>query len=226
MKKYFMLISLMGIVLCSCNNENVYSCDDTIDEWVQDNLSEIRVMSRTAWTTLEEDIKAPVYRAFTNQQRVDFWIEKLTDVLSLDWNEAEKEHIASVIDFVNQHPNYLDGYDYLADDDKNTVDLFFYEWEEKAKGEFNWSKELIYGIIVSGNTLLDKTGTLLTTINQTGSRATVLSTTESTCNCNLSDDWCGTSTCDNVTCEEKGGGVFIYCGILGMRKCNGRCGGI
>lgn len=225
-KKFFMLISLVGITLCSCNNENIYSCNDAIDEWVRDNLSEIRVMSRAAWTTLDEEVKAPVYRAFTNQQRVDFWTKKLEKTLSLDWNEAEKEHIASVIDFIKEHPQYLDGYDYLSDNDKNTIDLFSYKWIEKAYEEFNWSKELVYGIIISGNTLLDKQGTLLTTVNQTGSRATVLSTSESNCNCNLTDDWCNTSTCEDVACTENGGGVFIYCGFLGMRTCNGRCGGI
>lgn len=223
MKKFFMLISLVGITLCSCNNENIYSCDDAIDEWVHDNLSEIRVMSRGTWTTLEEEVKAPVYRAFTNQQRVDFWAKKLEEVLSLDWNEAEKEHIVSAYNFIKINPHFLDGYNILSDEEKNKFDLFFYEWIEKGKTELHWGMELMYGIVASGNRLIDKQGTLLITVNQTGSRATVLSTSESKCNCSKSSDWCTPSNvyCENAVCQIVGG-----CGTFWVSDCNGRCGGI
>lgn len=223
MKKFFMLISLVGITLCSCNNENIYSCNDAIDEWVHDNLSEIRVMSRAAWTTLDEEVKAPVYRAFTNQQRVDFWAKKLEELLLLDWNEVEKEHIVSAYSFIKTNPHFLDGYNILSDEEKNKFDLFFYKWIEKGKAELHWSMELMYGIIASGNRLIDKRGTLLTTVNQTGSRAAVLSTSESECNCSKSSDWCTPSNvfCDDAVCDIVGG-----CGTFWSSDCDGRCGGI
>lgn len=213
----------MGIVLCSCNNENLYSCDDTIDEWVHENLAEIRDMSRATWTTLDEDIKTPVYRAFTNKQRVDFWAKKLEEVLSLDWNEAEKEHIVSAYNFIKINPHFLDGYNILSDEEKNKFDLFFYEWIEKGKTDLHWSMELMYGIVASGNRLIDKQGTLFATVNQTGSRAIVLSTSESKCNCSVSSDWCTPSNvdCEYADCEIVGG-----CGTFWVSDCDGRCGGI
>ena len=72
MKQIFALILFMSLGLSSCDNEVVYSCDKTINAWIHENLSDIRTMSRSEWNSLEEDIKIPVYRAFTTQQREFF----------------------------------------------------------------------------------------------------------------------------------------------------------
>ena len=225
-KKIFFIICT-SLFLLSCNNEVIYSCNETIDEWIHENLPDIQSMSRSEWNNLEEELKLPVYRAFTIQQRIDFWNEKVTETLSLDWTNAEREHINLVLHFVNQYPHCLNGYDLLSDKEKNNFDLFFYKWTEKATNELNWSKELIYALVVSTNKLLDTKGTLLTSVNPKG-RSAVLTTTESQCNCNIKDNWCLNSSCDETPCEKdkEKGMLFLGCGFLGAKECNGRCGGI
>ena len=212
----------ISICLCSCDKETTYSCDESIDNWVHENLSEIRLMSRSEWNNLEEGLKIPVYRAFTLQQRVDFWNEKLTNVLALNWSEKEREHIGLLNKFINEHRSFLNGYDIMSDDEKNIFDLFFYGWMDKAKINFKWSDKLIYAILASGNTLIDTNGTLL--VNQSSSRSSLLSSSESTCNCSQSSDWCTPIgwDCENAPCDK----TSLGCGTILVYDCDGRCGGV
>lgn len=216
-KLYVFAIALSFFSSCS-NEEKVYSCNESINEWVCENLSDIRTMSRTEWSKSDEKLKIPIYRAFTHQQRLDFWLGKFQEVLSLDWSDAEKKHISKLIKELESHPNFVDGYNGLSDQEKNEFDLFFYEWFEISKNEFKWSDRQLYAIVASGNTLLDTKGTLLVSKN----KEATLSYAESNCNCSTSSDWCSTSMCEDVSCED----TFLGCGTIFAYDCDGRCGGI
>lgn len=209
--------------LCSCSQEIVYSCDEAVDEWVHENISEIRIMARAEWNNLKEDLKIPVYRAFTLQQRVNFWNERLADILSLEWSDEEIGHIDSLVNFINEHRHFLNGYSFMSDDEKNIFDLFFYQWMDKARTNFKWSDKLLYAILASGNTLLDTDGTL--SVNQTGGKGTFRSEdAKSQCNCSKSSDWCTPSSwdCEDSPCED----TFLGCGTMLVYDCTGRCGGV
>ena len=221
---YYQLLTLVVFTCflsCSQSEDPTYSCNKAENEWVKRHLSEIRTMSRAEWNYVDEGLKIPVYRAFTHQQRLDFWVSKFTDVLSLDWSDAEKQHISSLLETIKEHTNYLDGYENLSEAEKDEFDLFFYKWIEKSKEEFQWSKELIQGMIASGNTLLDKKGNLAISKNR---MANMSYSESSTCNCSLSNDWCTPSNvyCEAVSCEE----TFLGCGTILAYNCTGRCGGI
>ena len=219
MKQVFTFVIFMCLCLQSCNKEVVYSCDEIVNEWVHENLSDIRVMSRSEWNKLEEDLKMPVYRAFTHQQRMNFWNDRLSEILKLEWLDEEKAHIETLLDFINNNQYIFEGYGMMSDKEKNTFDLFFYEWKDKAKIDFDWSDSLLFSILASGNTMIDTKGTLLVTDNMLNSRS--LKPT-SVCICSTSSDWCETSYCEGVPCEE----TFLGCGTIFAFDCNGRCGGI
>lgn len=222
MKQIFTLVILASLCLYSCNNEVVYSCDENINEWVHENLSDIRVMSRSEWNNLEEDIKVPVYRAFTHQQRVNFWKNRFSDILALEWSDEEKAHIGLLLDFINNNQYIFEGYDIMSDKEKNVFDLFIYEWIDKAKVDLGWSNSLLFPILASGNTMIDTNGTLLITNNKANSRAL---TPYSSCNCSTSSDWCDSSSineCEKKSCEDSTYG----CGTIWIYSCNGVCGGV
>lgn len=218
--KSFLILSIILVCsfLSSCNNdEPFFSCNKAENEWVKENLSEIRTMSRSEWINVDENLKVPVYRAFTQQQKLKFWISKFTDVLSLNWSNEEREHISSLIKMIKEQASVLEGYENLSDQEKNKFDLFFYKWFEISREKFKWTDKLIYAIVASGNTLLDKEGNLSVSNN----RITNLSYTESNCNCSTKSNWCLTSSCDNTMCTATSG-----CGTMFVYDCNGRCGGI
>lgn len=220
MRNFIILSTFACLMFSPCNSEEpIYSCDQTENEWVKENLSDIQTMSRSEWVNMDEHLKIPVYRAFTQKQKLDFWISKFKDVLSLNWNDAEREHISSLIEMIKEQAPVLDGYEKLSDEEKNEFDLFFYKWFETSRETFKWNDKLIYGIIASGNTLLDKEGNLSISNN----RMTNLSYTESNCNCSTRSDWC---TPSNVYCESTSCSTTSGCGTMFVYDCNGRCGGI
>lgn len=228
---YLMMFLLAGLTFISCDNESriVYSCDPTEDEWVHDNLDEIRSMTRTHWEGLAENLKRPVLAAFTPEQRVCFWSEKFENALLLDWNDAEKEHIDAVIKYITLNPEIFQGFKYLSDEKKDEFEIFFYSWREKASNEFGWSQELIASMIQSPNTLLDKNGTVATTLNVAtrATRSEGSSASKSKCHCSSKSDWCNGPAewgeCEKTDkCEE----VEDNCGTLLVYTCDGRCGGI
>ncbi len=88
----FFLTCLLS-VFASCQKEEIYSCNEEVNDWVKENLKEIRTMTRSEWKNLDEYVKRGCFVAFTQQQKVDFWKEKFNEALELGWTKEEAEHI-------------------------------------------------------------------------------------------------------------------------------------
>lgn len=220
MKNILLVLASMTIAFSACQQkEIVYSCDKKVNEWVHDNLTEIKLMSRSTWNNLDEDLKRASYRAFTQQQKVLFWKDKLNEVLAMEWNEAECEHIKKVLEFINEKQFYFDNDREITDEEQEEIDIFAYKWVEDAKDNLGWDMPLISSIVATGNTLLDKKGTVRTT---TQSR----SLEGGGCECEIEQiiAWCITSSCEesSIDCEPSD----VGCGFLLIYPCNGSCGGI
>lgn len=219
MKKVgFVMLAITSLFFFSCEAEEpqVYSCDKNLDEWAHRNLSEIKSMKRSDWNLLEEDYKRAAYAAFTQEQRVALWLEKIEQVLTLDWSDEEVEHILELKDFILSHQNWFHGKE-LTEVQANEVELFGYEWMTKGEENLGWDKKLIYALIGSANNLVDKSGLL-----EVQTRKRMISYQESKCDCNQKYDFCITTHCEDSPCEEASGG----CGWFLMGACNGTCGGL
>ncbi|MDE5710858.1 MAG: bacteriocin fulvocin C-related protein [Bacteroides sp.] len=216
----FFLTCLL-FVFASCQKGEIYSCNEEVNDWVKENLKEIRTITRSEWKNLDESVKRGCFVAFTQQQKVDFWKEKFNEALELEWTKEETEHIKAMYQFVDEHPEYFDFSTKRTDEEIEYFELFVYKWTKKAEQQFQWSKNTIGGLIATGNKLLDKNGTVQ--INQT--RAMTKSVKEkSPCNCNVKSDWCSAS----VDCEATNNyeDSVHGCGTLWVYSCNGRCNGI
>lgn len=226
MNKFLSILFLsLGTFVISCSDEDrvVYSCNPTEDEWVHDNLDEIRCMTRAQWNNLDENLKMPVFVAFSSEQRYQLWIGKLNDAIALDWSESEKAHIQEIIDFINENPDCFEEGG-LNEDMEDKLELFDYQWTTFAKEEFGWDSKVIYGIIYTPNSLLDKEGNIAksTTVSARiiRSEGTSNGATSENCNCRVGRNCEGTFECkESTTCDEVN-----RCGFLTMQRCNGRCG--
>lgn len=218
--KTFNLFLAVCFVFCisSCQEES-YSCDPEVNKWVNSNLKEIKIMTRSEWQNLDEKVKSGCFVAFSQQQKIDFWNSKLNETLGLNWSDQEAQHIELMIRFINEHPEYFDFSREKTDEEIEVFELFTYAWKQKAEKQLGWSKTLIGGIIATGNRLLDKKGT----IQITPSIAMTKLDGESNCNCSTSSDWCsGSVDCESSSCDESNHG----CGTLLVYSCDGRCNGI
>lgn len=133
---------------CSSQDDNIYSCDDVINAWAQENILEIRSMSRAQWKKLPAEKKHAAYVAFTQQQKINFWKDKLTGLMTQDWSKEELDHIKLVYDFIIEHPSFFNN-DGLTEEQENILELFFYKWSDIAKNKLGWNMKLIFAMVAS-----------------------------------------------------------------------------
>ena len=216
--KSLILTVSIGVSMTSCESEDLmYSCDKNVDLWVKDHIKEIREMSRETWLEADAEFALPMYRAFTFEQRKNFWKEKFSELKQLSWSEAEKKHIMVAETFLFSNLYILER-NQLTSDQLDTVELFLYQWKDKAKEELGWSDLLISSIIASGEKVVDTKGTIVPLKSKVGS--IVLSSSES-CNCHVKSIF----TCDQYTeCKDVNcTGTSYGCGGFLVWPCNGIC---
>ena len=180
-------------------------------------------MSRQDWLNTSKEYSKPIYRAFTQEQKIAFWQEKISEVLMLNWNESEIEHITKLKDFIDKH-KYLFSGKKLGNEDLNTLDLFFYEWKEYAIEKLGWTTKICIAIAGSGYKVANRNGDIeyITSNNTRSSVAPGPSLGDiPECDCNLDNDFCGSvaGPCSKSNCEDTAHG----CGWLLAQVCNGEC---
>lgn len=219
---FISIISAFGLSSCSDQDDMVFSCDESVNLWAKENIAEIREMNRAEWKTLSASKKRAAYVAFTPQQKISFWKEKLTNVMSMDWTKEEQAHIKLVYDFVNEHPDFFGG-DGLTDEQLNVLDLFFYKWIDVAKNELGWDMKLMAAVAASGEDVVvqrSKVGPKSAIVDGFNDNMDNMNSCQ--CNTKILSDFCNISSqgvCEDTDCE----GSDFGCGWLLLEDCNGRC---
>lgn len=168
MKNLFYLLYVVVLVMVSScqKDESVYSCDMNTNEWVKANLSDIRTISRAECRDSDESLKRAIFRVFTPDQRIDLWVEKLHEVLSLNWNAKETMHIKKLLQYIENNPDCYD-FEKQKTEEEERLELFAYKWQEEAINDLKWDMKLIRGIAATGNRLTDKEGNVELNVNDT-----------------------------------------------------------
>jgi hypothetical protein len=138
-----------------------YADEIDVDVWISEHQTEIRIMKREDWLKLDETLKRPVYRKFTEKQCYYFWIDKVNEVMrSFDWNELEKIHLNLLLNTLSDNRKWFenDKIESLKKIDKEAFETFFSAWTEYAKDTLGWNSHLIGAILVTGNKVLNKKG--------------------------------------------------------------------
>jgi len=219
----YVCVLLVSMAMFSCSqDEEVYSCDKEVDTWVKENLDDIRHMDRSKWLELDERVSRAVYIAFAPEQKQIFWQQKIQEVLSLNWNESEKEHIVAFYETVKSNPDWFDLDTSIREKCFEDFELFKYRWTEYAKEELGWTLSQIASIAYTGNKMIDESGKIQ--FKNNGLRLKSDSEVDCDCNwttniCGLYYQACGRNGQGGVNCREKSPG----CGFLLRDECNGLC---
>lgn len=154
----FLLMALtMSISSCS-QDEEYYSCDKDVDQWVKSNIDDVQQMTRSQVLKFDDTVMKATYRAFKPEQRMAFWKEKLSEVKQLNWSSKELAHIYLVEQFIETHFQCFQGK--VSDEDKDELEIFFHQWTKYAVDTLDWDRNTIVAIVVSGRRMLDTDGNL------------------------------------------------------------------
>lgn len=224
-KKFFVCLALVCMALCmSCSDgveETVYSCNKETNAWVKSHIPEIRKMNRKAWLKSDATKSRAIYIAFTPEQKIQFWRDKLKELSSLNFTTKEIMHIAKIGTFITEHLDFFYTQE-LSDDQLDILDMWIYKWGAEAQEKFGWSKELCMAIVGTSQSVLDKTGAVAP-LNNTGTTVVIKDPNKKpACGCNVKYDYCGitlSGLCVETKCEETRSG----CGNLLLNACNGEC---
>lgn len=225
---FIAMASALSLLTACGHTEEPFSCDADIDSWVKESLAEVRVMTRSEWLELEDtETERACYRAFTTEQRQKFWIDKLNEVLSLDWNDKEGKHIEEMLSFVAGNERIFSE-THSDMDFEDIVDKFIYLWIEEGKEQLGWSDKIVYAIIATGNIMEDKHGN----ISNINYRQNIETRADADCGCSTESDWCNfgmlqdeffpypiVKECETGNCKTVG----ASCGTLYRYDCNGKC---
>lgn len=234
MKKlhYYFMFSMMLFFSCQ-QEENIYSCDSEINDYIKSNISEIQVMSRAEFLKIEKDLQPSIFSAFTVKQKQQIWLDKYKDALKLNWTNKEREHIISLIQYIQNNRIYFENPKKYEDE----ISIFAYKWRQYAENVLMWDNNTIYNmvydpgsltkdsqnklIIVKENNISEKTDiTIFTKKLKTREENTPPPPTIK-CSCNEKANDCGTTglmTCRKWNC------IAVYgCGFLFQAVCDGGC---
>ena len=217
MKKAFFITIMSALLICSCQKENeeVYSCNKHLNEWAHENLQSIRSMDRDAWLNLDEEYKRPAFNALTPEQKLLFWKDELKEVMtSFEWSEPERQHLMKMYRYLEEHPDIYEP-DFFADSIREeNFDKFIAPWTVDAMIDYEWTEELLYGILYTGNRMTDKEGHF-----QIVHKKRVISRKESApdenCNCNKETEY---KNCRGEACT----GTERGCGPASAKPCDGK----
>lgn len=218
MKKLVLLAFVVaGLLACNSDfeNDDVYSCNEQLDEWAHANLRNIQAMDWESWQNLDEEYKRPAYAAMTPSQKILFWKDKIQQVLQLDWTNEERQHITKLYIYLENNPNMYNP-EILKDSIENELFRDFYsKWEVEALYDLRLTEEQVYGIIYTGNRLLNINGDyeMRKSMRLRSSGESGGSGGSDECNCNRNETGCS-GTCARPKDQT--------CGFMGKEECNGK----
>lgn len=225
------LCFILFLMVSCTQEESVYSCNPEIDLWVKENKNNIEVMSTDEFLSLERDYQKASYIAFSQKQRENLWISKITKASQLDWNEDERKHIAKLL-FALEEFSEIFSKD-CPEEYKNDFKIFVYQWIKECEETFDWSPKLIKNLLFSPNQLISKDGEIREGKNRMTSQVKTRSEVDDSnrnCNCNsnsnngegmFADDCSEFSHCvaGYWDCKPKWAG----CGMFFLDSCDGYC---
>ena len=222
-KKHLVLMSLCVLLSAvSCNQvDESYSCNPDIDHWIKNNIVMIRSLDYEEWQNLDISVRLNAYTAFTSEQKMHMWKEKIHQIKHLGWSLEELSHIEKAELFFNSHASEWFSVEKINDEQECELEKFFILWMDEGIESFGWAKNVPLLMFMTLEPLVRIKDEL--TIKQEELRlsvATLQTSYESSCNCHVGfGDFCLT----DGPCIETDCNIKPYCGWLLLQECNGRC---
>lgn len=220
----------------SCQkDEGDFSCDPEINEWAQANISTLRSSSYLQINQYQSaERQRTAFRMLEPNLMVQFWEDKITDVLTLNWSAKERSHLQELLKLIKENGNkwFVERSNCKSEEELENIlsdfDIKTYRWKDYAIEILGWDDNLLYSIIGSPAKLKNVKGELLLSNDKMLSSVKTRSEPEPgdpDCECSITSDWCsGSTSCKSSNCHIVPVGFLpTGCGTLLYYKCDGMC---
>jgi len=216
--------SLAIMMSCSKIENDKYSCDEDVNQFVIDNKEELCDLSREELIVYREDIQKAAFRAMPVKSRLELWQDKFNALEMLNWSISEKQFILDVERCLTQKM-----FDELTLSDelyRESLDAQFNIWINYCLSDLNWSVGKVYSLLGTLEIQVDGNNVLIESFTSNNS-SDMKSSEQGTCKCSTTSDWCNSGGggefighCGKTTPCIKGS---IGCGTLWTYSCDGMC---
>ncbi len=210
---------------CEPSKDDVcYSCDAEIDMQIKEDIKKYQKLTREEWKKLPEKFKIPVYRTFSEEQKLLFWQNKYKELINFfEGDTYSQQHITKLYSYTNTHTNFFSDNYMSKKENLQDFQSFTNKWNKEAI-DLGWSIQLLYAISASGEEVNDEFLKRLQEIKlspETKGRKD--------CDCSKKSDLCdifsylhGIVRCRKWKCDKTPAG----CGTFFKFPCNGICRGV
>ncbi len=147
MKKY-LLISLIGvffIVSCQKDEDQFYSCNEEINNYVINNYDQIKNIDREDFLKYDLEYQKAIFRAMTPEKRLKCWKNKFEETLKLNWDLEEYRQIN---DLKNKMQIEWFDYDSLSNSVfRAKLEDILLDWIATSVNNLGWTEEFVFSII-------------------------------------------------------------------------------
>jgi hypothetical protein len=221
MKRVFFVFGIFLIVFlnsCTKEKETVYSCNESVDEFVKTNLREFGNISYDTLITYDIEYQKGIFNSVSSQKKCDLWIEKLNRTLLLEWTNEEEAHIQELRDLMN-----ADWYDIEINESLMIQrDNYLQSWRSRGVDIVGFDDRMLFSI--AGRIDIPVNPEEPASMMQTelgGGSSVGVGDPQQDCDCSQGDDWCwGSTDCLDETCSGSAHG----CGTVWTHRCDGNCG--
>ncbi len=207
------LTIIVSLTFYSCQKEkSLYSCDPAIELWVKKSLPVINKMQSSDILKLDPSIQVPVFRAFSSDQRLGVWLNRIDQILLLGWTEKERLHLIDLRKSLTAE-RFSD--EVVRDTEKfQKIKNYEKEWVNYGINELGWTKAMIGNMFARIDTPNEK----INNLKNGNLNPSIVDPHE--CKCSTYDDYCPVlGSCISGGCIITSWG----CGLLFGYMCNGNC---
>lgn len=121
------------------------------------SINDLSGIDRDTWKSLPPQIRIPVYKTFSYEKKRDFWRLKHEELMKLNWNQAELEHINLFYSVICEDPILMER-GVQSEEIEDRFEIFLYNWKEHAREVLGWNVVQVFAVSGSGDEVLNTRG--------------------------------------------------------------------
>ncbi len=122
--------------------------------WISQHNDEVQKISASELGKYNRMEQKEIFVALTPKNKQRVWLEHIDDILKLDWNKKEREHLKKLRQYLKENNNlFKEG---RTKEEEKAFTTFTNSWSQYATDTLKWKRQTLYYISVSFDNVYKK----------------------------------------------------------------------